>query len=208
MLHCLNTPGSLAGNCSDMTVLERQRIKLPQGNGFNCVFPSSSSSDSGSSLAEVVAQAHSIKFHMPPAGPEPSPASGPDLNSAISRTFSCPPTLVEAKANDSCLIKKESYKKRKSDKPHNPKVCVFDIMFQEKKEKAITFFELVKLNCFLFRLLQKMIVKTRGSKWILKMGNPISQGRSASRITKPPQKVKTGEPVQIVQIQRKMRIKS
>nr|ACN21632.1 putative basic helix-loop-helix protein BHLH7 [Lotus japonicus] len=116
-----------------MTVLERQRIKLPQGNGFNCVFPSSSSSDSGSSLAEVVAQAHSIKFHMPPAGPEPSPASGPDLNSAISRTFSCPPTLVEAKANEFFSIKKESYKKRKSDKPHNPKI----VAENDSKDKRI-----------------------------------------------------------------------
>ncbi|KAJ1397694.1 Myc-type, basic helix-loop-helix [Sesbania bispinosa] len=155
MLHCLNTSGNLAGSCSDMTVLERQRARMKwqqeqgyfSGNGFNGVFSSSSSlhvqnqnsqgsmifsADSGSALAEVVVAAHSHSIKPLPA---PAPAPAFDVNSAISRTFSCPPVLAETKATDSS-IGKESLKKRKADKAyqnHPPKV----VAESDNKDKKI-----------------------------------------------------------------------
>lgn len=85
----------------------------------------------GSSLSEVVAQS-SIKpapgglnlnqFQIPTA-PSPS-ASGFDVNSSISRTFSCPPALAQAKKGTVFSIGKETFKKRKSEKAQNHlKVC-------------------------------------------------------------------------------------
>lgn len=137
MLHCANTSGNLAV-AGDMTVLERQRARMKwqeeqgyfSGNSFNGVFSSSSSlhvpdsimvaADSGCALAEVVAQAQPRSINKPSAAP------GLHANSSsISRTFSCPPALVdpEPKPTDSS-IGKDSFKKRKTDKPHNPKVGV------------------------------------------------------------------------------------
>ena len=99
--------------------------------------------DSGSSLADVVP--HSIKpdpsletgwpkldkfvmgfgsSGLPPApAPAPAAASGFDVNSAISRASSCPPSLAEAKENMSSSTGKESFKKRKAEKVQNTKVC-------------------------------------------------------------------------------------
>lgn len=136
MLHCANTSGNLAV-AGDMTVLERQRARMKwqeeqgyfSGNSFNGVFSSSSlhvhdsimvAADSGCALAEVVAQAQPRSINKPSAAP------GLHANSSsISRTFSCPPALVdpEPKPTDSS-IGKDSFKKRKTDKPHNPKVGV------------------------------------------------------------------------------------
>ncbi|TKY75397.1 Transcription factor bHLH63 [Spatholobus suberectus] len=131
MLHCVNTSGNLAAG--DMTVLERQRekMKLQEEQGFNGVFSSSLlvqesmmvAADSGFSLAEVVAQARSINMPTAP---------GFDVNSSISSTFSCPPALVEPKPTDSS-IRRESFKKRKPDKPHYPKF----VTENDNKDKRI-----------------------------------------------------------------------
>ena len=197
MLHCANTSGNLAV-AGDMTVLERQRARMKwqeeqgyfSGNSFNGVFSSSSlhvpdsimvAADSGCALAEVVAQAQPRSINKPSAAP------GLHANSSsISRTFSCPPALVEPeseskpkpKPTDSS-VGKDGFKKRKPDKPHHPKVCVCvrAILNREKKRTCcVSLLELAKLTHvnFLFRLLQKMITKTRGSNSALMMENPKS----------------------------------
>ncbi|RZC14472.1 Transcription factor bHLH63 isoform A [Glycine soja] len=146
MLGYANPSGNLAVD-GDMTVLERQRARMKwqeeqeyfSGNSFNGVFSSSSSlhvpdsimvaADSGCALAEVVAQAQPRSINKPSAAP------GLHANSSsISRTFSCPPALVdpEPKPTDSS-IGKDSFKKRKTDKPHNPKV----VAENENKDKRI-----------------------------------------------------------------------
>ncbi|ESW08160.1 hypothetical protein PHAVU_009G023500 [Phaseolus vulgaris] len=136
MLHCANASGNLAG---DMTVLERQRARMKwqeeQGyfSGFNAVFSSSSSSslhvqdslmlaaDSGCALGEVVAQAQAQAQTRSMNKPS---LAGFDSSSSISRTFSCPPALVEPeprpRPTDSSFGK-ECLKKRKPDKLHNAK---------------------------------------------------------------------------------------
>ncbi|XP_027356050.1 transcription factor bHLH63-like [Abrus precatorius] len=140
MLHCLNTSGNLAGGSSDMTVLERQkaRMKWEQeqgsffGTGFNAVFSSSSSSSSSLHVenSEAYPGAGIVlhKFDMAPA--TAPPAAGFDLSCAISRTFSCPPTLPEPKATHFSSIGKECFKKRKT---HNPKFVAENY----KKDKKI-----------------------------------------------------------------------
>ncbi|RZC05229.1 Transcription factor bHLH63 isoform A [Glycine soja] len=142
MLHCANTSGNLAV-AGDMTVLERQRARMKwqeeqgyfSGNSFNGVFSSSSlhvhdsimvAADSGCALAEVVAQAQARSTN----------------SSSISRTFSCPPALVEPeseskpkpKPTDSS-VGKDGFKKRKPDKPHHPKV----VAENDNKDKRIKF---------------------------------------------------------------------
>ncbi|KAG2400876.1 Transcription factor bHLH49 Basic helix-loop-helix protein [Vigna angularis] len=124
MLHCENTSGNLAG---DMTVWERQRarMKWQEEHGyfsaFDAVFSSSSQdsfvlpADSGCALGEVVAQARA----RPGSMNKPS-VHGFDESSSISRTFSCPPALVEPRPTGSS-IEKESSKKRKPEKLHNAK---------------------------------------------------------------------------------------
>jgi len=186
MLHCANTSGNLAV-AGDMTVLERQRARMKwqeeqgyfSGNSFNGVFSSSSlhvhdsimvAADSGCALAEVVAQAQARSTN----------------SSSISRTFSCPPALVEPESESKpkpkptySSVGKDGFKKRKPDKPHHPKVCVCvrAILNREKKRTCcVSLLELAKLTHvnFLFRLLQKMITKTRGSNSALMMENPKS----------------------------------
>lgn len=149
MLHCANASGNLAG---DMTVLERQRARMKwqeeQGyfSGFNAVFSSSSSSslhvqdslmlaaDSGCALGEVVAQAQAQAQTRSMNKPS---LAGFDSSSSISRTFSCPPALVEPeprpRPTDSSFGK-ECLKKRKPDKLHNAKVCE---RRREKREKKM-----------------------------------------------------------------------
>ncbi|CAJ1973078.1 unnamed protein product [Sphenostylis stenocarpa] len=130
MMHCAYTNGNMAG---DMTVLERQRARMKlqeeQGYfpGFNGLFSSSLHpqdsfmlpADSGCALGEVVAQAQAQARSMN----KPS-VPGFGASSSISRTFSCPPALVdpepEPRPTDSS-IGKERFKKRKPDKPHNAK---------------------------------------------------------------------------------------
>lgn len=137
MLHCVNSSGNMAG---DMTVLERQRarMKLEEEQGYFSGFNDSMmlAADSGSALAEVVTQARSIN--------NPT-AQAFDATSSLSRTFSCPPTLVDPeskpkpkpklklKLTDSS-IGKESFKKRKSDNPDNPKVC--GLLHREKEKRT------------------------------------------------------------------------
>jgi len=144
MLHCANASGNLAG---DMTVLERQRARMKwqeeQGcfSGFNGVFSSSSSAsslhvqdslmlaaDSGCGLGEVVAQAQAQ------AQAQARSVAGLDASSSISRTFSCPPALVEPepRPTESSIGKESFNKKRKADKLHNAKVCEGR---REKREK-------------------------------------------------------------------------
>ncbi|XP_020208216.1 transcription factor bHLH63 [Cajanus cajan] len=126
MLHCAKTSG-----------LERQRarMKWEEEEGLFCglsgVLSSNSSSlhvhesmmvaaDSGSALAEVVAQAGSI--NMPTAG---SPS--------ISRTFSCPPTLVEPKPKPKPAASSIGIKKRK---PHSPKFVAENDSSKDKRIKV------------------------------------------------------------------------
>ncbi|XP_004500808.1 transcription factor bHLH63 [Cicer arietinum] len=61
-------------------------------------------------------------FHMPIVA-----APGIDVNSAISRTFSCPPVLVDPKLNHSPSLGKDNCSnKRKPEKAHNPKLKIVD----------------------------------------------------------------------------------
>lgn len=105
-------------------------------SGLSGVFSSSSSSlhvhesmmvaaDSGSALAEVVAQAGSI--NMPTA-----------VSPSISRTFSCPPTLVEPKPKPKPKPTASSIgiKKRKPDKPHSPKFVAENDSSKDKRIKV------------------------------------------------------------------------
>jgi len=158
MLHCLNGPG----NGTDVTVLERQRARMKWqhqeqqgyfgGSEFGGLFlePGQVGSFQGlvgggdTVLGEVVTR--SVK-------PDPGSENGwPQLvnmgftefemNCAISRTSSCPPTVgppvpeakgkVPAPAEKmSSAVGRESFKKRKADKMQNAKVgecvcvCVF-----------------------------------------------------------------------------------
>ncbi|KAF3435714.1 hypothetical protein FNV43_RR22806 [Rhamnella rubrinervis] len=186
MLHCLNAPGNLAGNCTDMTVLERQRARMKwqqeqiqqqqqsyfSGSELSGVF-------SGQTQAGQVAQSfqglvgcesvlceavnRSVKpdpglengwpemgkCEMPimglgSCGGLVSDTQGFQMNGAISRTASCPPTVAAAaadtKAREAALHEKmssaagrESFKKRKADKFQNTKVVIED----DTKEKRI-----------------------------------------------------------------------
>lgn len=151
MLHCLNGPAT----GTDITVLERQRARMkwqPQeqqgyfggSDQFAGLFlePGQVGSFQGllggeSVLGEVLTR--SVK-------PDPGLENGwPelvnmgftefDMNCAISRTSSCPPTVAppppEAKGKVSppaekvsSAVGRESFKKRKADKLQNTKVCV------------------------------------------------------------------------------------
>jgi hypothetical protein len=157
MLHCLNGPA----NGTDMTVLERQRARMKwqlqqeqQGyfggsDQFAGLFlePGQVGTFQGllggeSVLGEVLTR--SVK-------PDPGLENGWselgrlelvnmgftefEMNCAISRTSSCPPTVAppapEAKGKVSppaekmsSAVGRESFKKRKADKLQNTKVCV------------------------------------------------------------------------------------
>lgn len=175
MLHCLNAPGNMAGNCTDLTVLERQRARLKwQEDQLQQQQQQQQQSTyfSGSELSGVFFQApdhHQVqsfqvglvedsalnrlvkpdpglengwpgldKFEMPGLGFGSSSTPGFQINGAISRTYSCPPTVVAEEATAvvksreavfpaeklSSAAGKES-KKRKTDKLQNSKVNIY-----------------------------------------------------------------------------------
>ncbi|KAI5402452.1 transcription factor bHLH63 [Lathyrus oleraceus] len=121
MLHCLNASGNLpTESCSsDITVQERQteRMKWQQQQDqgyFNTAMFCSS-------VQQVQNSQDLVALQIP---------------SAISRTFSSPPVLVDAKFVDSPIEKENCSKKRKSEKAHhNHKLKVVDEI--ENKEKRI-----------------------------------------------------------------------
>lgn len=116
MLHCMNnnsSSGNLAADScsSDITVLERMNWQQQQHHQS---YSSSSSSLNHSPSGFI------NHFHMPIVA-----APGIDVNSAISRTFSCPPVLVDPKLNHSPSLGKDNCSnKRKPEKAHNPKLKV------------------------------------------------------------------------------------
>ncbi|XP_058785623.1 transcription factor BHLH089-like [Vicia villosa] len=120
MLHCLNASGNLpTESCSsDITVLERQTERMKwqqqhQGYFNGAMFPSS--------VQQVQNSQDLVALQIPPA---------------ISRTFSSPPVLVDAKFIDSRTEKENCSKKRKSEKAHhNHKLKVVGEI--ENKEKRI-----------------------------------------------------------------------
>ncbi|PON86015.1 Basic helix-loop-helix transcription factor [Trema orientale] len=197
MLHCLNTPGNIAGNCSDLTVLERQRARLKwqQEQLQRQQQQQESSYFSGSELSGVFSfqphhdqvQSFQLGLHGDsavnrPVKPDPGLENGwpeldklemPDLgfgssstglvngttlpttpgfqmNGAISRTYSCPPTVAtatvtaEVKAREavvqpeklSSVAGRESFKKRKNDKLQNSKAVSEDHDSREKRIKG------------------------------------------------------------------------
>lgn len=75
MLHCLNSPGNLAGNCTDMTLLERQRARLKwQQEQLHHQQQQQSSYFSGSELSGVFFQAHEDQVQSFQAGLVGAPA--------------------------------------------------------------------------------------------------------------------------------------
>lgn len=111
MLHCLNGSGNLpTESCSsDITVQERQTERMKwqqqqdQGYFHTAMFCSS--------VQQVQNSQDLVALQIP---------------SAISRTFSSPPVLVDAKFVDSPIEKENCSKKRKSEKAHHNhklKVC-------------------------------------------------------------------------------------
>ncbi|XP_015932772.1 transcription factor bHLH63 [Arachis duranensis] len=156
MLHCLNSNAS----GSEMTVLERQRatIKWQHNNNHHQGYSSSSSPSPSSSSSISLVQVQSSSptclaagawpkldnnflmgftsspssgFPLPPPPPPTTSAASFDLNSAISRTSSCPlPSLAEGKETTT------PNNKRKTDKFHNTKVVASDNDNKDKRVKV------------------------------------------------------------------------
>ncbi|CAI8600337.1 unnamed protein product [Vicia faba] len=125
MLHCLNASGNLpTESCSsDITVLERQteRMKWQQQQQQQHHQGYFKSPMFCSSVQQVQNSQDLVALQIP---------------SAISRTFSSPPVLVDAKFIDSTIEKENCSKKRKYEKAHhNHKLKVVDEF--ENKEKRI-----------------------------------------------------------------------
>ena len=112
MLRCLNTSGNVTDNYSNMTVLERQRMRMKWQHDHQ--FHQNIQSFYGdSALGEVVAK--SIK---PESGQAHFPILGFGSNGYEEARNS-------EKDKDSSACEKQSLKKRKSDKVHCSKVIFF-----------------------------------------------------------------------------------
>ncbi|KAM2988885.1 hypothetical protein FF2_002922 [Malus domestica] len=158
MLNCMNAPGTfIAGNCTDMTVLERQRarMKWQQSDHHDQQQQQTQYNFGGGELSGVFSlpiHAQGLQgFLSGNRAVKPDPSSengwaelgfgscglvmnnngtagfegmGNALNNNISRTFSCPPTVVAEKTSGDTVLSqklslpagKESFKKRKADK--------------------------------------------------------------------------------------------
>lgn len=144
-------------------------LQVPNSQGLMMMMMNGAGDGSG--LGDVVANARSVKpdpgseSGWPELGKFELPnlafvSSGFNANSAISRTSSCPPSvaaamatpLADAKGKESVSSAtekmrsasgRESFKKRKSEKIQNPKVCV---VFRKLKLKS-TLIQIV-IFCF------------------------------------------------------------
>lgn len=149
MLNCMNAPGSLvaAGNCTDMTVLDRQRARMKWqhdqlqqqqhqgyfgGSDLNGVFSHLpiQASEQVQSFQGLIGLGDSGMGQAAKLG---HGSCGFEMNGSnnISRTFSCPPKVAAETKNNNTVVTdkisspagKESFKKRKADKGQNNKVC-------------------------------------------------------------------------------------
>ncbi|XP_028789265.1 transcription factor bHLH63-like [Neltuma alba] len=139
MLRCLDNSGNFTGNCSDMTVLERQRMKMKWQQ--EQPYHENQSLYGDSALGEVVAKSMKPELghlHFPSFGLGSSSfeaASAISATSMVGVEESRGTGSVPEKEKMSSACGKHSFKKRKSDKIHSSKV-VAESENKEKKKKG------------------------------------------------------------------------